>query len=234
MADKGIKVADSATGESVACVDARNQDDGGNARVLQLAAGCTSPGNLAALRNGTALRTVTFSSSRGDTLDLDDFTGDGANDLLDVSDAESFVVYCRVDPDDCAQGLEFWVVPLAHVTDGESRRVCFALPPWLPRAITWDTTADNDEETNMLHADFSGEGQTKYITTAMVFPTLGAEYMGFHVRSENAIDCQVDVFAYALQGAAPSGVAALYHNFYVEGDNAYRYQFPGGDSAPMP
>ncbi len=104
MADKGILVNDQTGGESIACVDLRNQDDGSNDRVVQLVSPVTSPATLPAY-SATALRTIQFGDYEGGgtATNGDSYTvGGGAVDLtntdfLDVTDCSCFMLYGVLD-----------------------------------------------------------------------------------------------------------------------------------------
>ena len=101
MADKGIVVDDAASGESVACIDLRNQDNDSNDRIVQLVSPVVSPATLIN-HDGTPLRTITFGSTDGEGATNeqgDAFETAGSiveidtSGVLDLTDCSCFMVY---------------------------------------------------------------------------------------------------------------------------------------------
>ena len=88
MAEKGIIVADAASGESIATRDAFEQDDGSNARVIQRVDICR--GRL--ITPVTAIRTFSSGASDGN-LNLNSLPADLTANLIDAGDKGSFAFW---------------------------------------------------------------------------------------------------------------------------------------------
>ncbi|MDY6903683.1 MAG: hypothetical protein SWH61_03265 [Thermodesulfobacteriota bacterium] len=225
MADKGIRVADDAGGESVACVDARNNDDGGNPRLLQLAANVTSPATPQSIASGTPIRTISLSDDYGDGLNLhgDYIVAAVRGAVLDVSDADSFVVYATVEQYDTGEVIYPMLTPIIF-NEASPREVCALLHPTLLRPVSW-VEAQPDEMEYVVHY-YDGETRYIYPTVAEIYPSCGAKYIGFHVQTYDLNTAVIRIYAYKLTGSLPfTGVPQAFH---TEGIGNQFSGFPGG------
>ena len=170
MAEKGVVVEDAAAGESVACRDAVQNDDDANSRIIQLvdkaARGITYV-------NSSPIRTLTHTP---DAFDIDPLPTDIASNLLDVSDAESVVIWGKVNTGTAiASDFEIIVTPIICSTDATPVAVAVLSPiemrPVYPKKAV-NSTLDG------THALVSAGGV--FYLMLRSFPTYGATNMGFH------------------------------------------------------
>ncbi len=172
MAEKGIVVSDDGSGESVACRDAIKQDDDSNNRIIQLFDKAARP---VVYHQGTPIRSV----SSSDTIDLSTVPSDIYNNLLDVSDAESVVVWAGVSNEFGVIGERVFVTPI--VMD-ENLTLANVMPvaclPTFEVLPVYPKTRSLSDAGEFLIVDDS----TKLaITAVQAFPTFGAKRIGFHV-----------------------------------------------------
>lgn len=249
MANKGIIVSDQASGESIACIDARENDNDGNARIIQQFSEIPSPASgIQGIQTGTPLRTLDFGTSgpkgaagRGD---FDQVTG-GLNstetpsgitsNLLDVSDKSAFVLYFTIDysTDDISPYIQ--CVPLAFIDDASEVAFCF--PPALIR-VPYEKFASGtssnifvvDEDVahwanSLLYSDYVNK---KFVSIPLVYPTYGLKKVGISLLADVDNSHIVDVFGYTLSGA--SADAALSNAVHQSRMLATAF-LPGGVSA---
>lgn len=236
MANKGIIVEDNTSGESVACIDARENDNDGNARVIQQFAEITSPASgIQGIQTGTPLRTLDFGTTgmkggagKGDDIDLNssEISSDITSNLLDVSDASVFVLYFTVDYSDTSgNGPYIQCVPLAFIDD--ESEVAFCFPPALIR-VPYNNFVDkeltniyvieegiNEDNHQYMYQDGVND---KYVSVPLVYPTYGVKKVGVSLRADETNNLIADVFGYTLSGAAADAALsnAVHHGrFYT-------------------
>ena len=208
MADKGIIVDDASTGESVACIDLRNSDDDTNSRVVQLTSNVTSPQSIVNCEDGTPTRTLDFSTSVGDDVNVSaaGIESGITNNLLDISDSECFVVYGKIGSG--GDAISFGAIKLVPILFPDTTtKPGILLPGALLRvedaSLIIDTTSGAiDAPTAQLDDPYLVDQYDAIAFQPMVFPTLGAKYVGFHLRANQSIDATVKLYAYKLTGAA--------------------------------
>jgi hypothetical protein len=90
MTEKGIIVQDASSGESVACRDAVDQDDGANNRIIQL---IDSASRKFDINGSSPTRRLSITAlDRGDTLNLSDLPADIESTSITMGDADSVAV----------------------------------------------------------------------------------------------------------------------------------------------
>lgn len=237
MANKGIIVDDAATGESLGCVDLRNNDDDSNPRIVQLTSDVTSPQSLQSLVSGTPTRILDFYQTgskgvddpgRGDGLDISS-TGLVTNftdAIVDISDFSVFVVYgllyINSNGGTVDQPYGIKLTPLLFPDTGNE----VAMP--LPGAILRYPSDDGAEEVtaevqyggdslagdDLLYVAGNGTGgdTNKHPFLPLVYPTLGAKRVGIHARCPANTAAWIELYVYGLTGAAADS-ALLAVNF---------------------
>jgi len=226
MANKGIIVQDAGAGESIACIDARENDDDGNARIIQQFSEISSPANsIQSCQSGTPLRTLDFANKQGDGIELNSSELDGGitDNLLDVSDASIFVLYFALDySDEVAELSHIQCVPLAFNDAGT--QVAFCFPPSLirvPYEVPVIVGEGPGEYSYIVEGDigvdesadlYQDNTNSKFISLPLVYPTYGLKYIGVNLRSASNSSLIVDVFGYTLSGA-PADAALSQANF---------------------
>lgn len=171
MAEKGIKIADQTGGESVACRDAVNPDDEANARVIQLVDVAARGGNY----DMSAIRTVLSS----DILDTGTLPAGITDNLLDVSDASSFVFYGEVtypSTGTLTTKEKIYVTPMLISDSGLYLENVLAPVQMVPICPTKEATPTLAQ---CFHA-----GDRRLHTQLTCMPTYGAKYIGFHIIME--------------------------------------------------
>ena len=123
MAEKGIIVDDASSGESVACRDAIQQDDESNNRVIQLTDKAARP---IVYQRTTFLREEVNVS---DNFDIDPLPAGIAAALLDVSDAESCVIWAVVGQGSGSPSTAAYVITPIIVSEDVTPRAVTLLPP---------------------------------------------------------------------------------------------------------
>ncbi len=190
MADKGIVVEDAASGESVACVDLRNNDDDANARIAQLVSGVTSPEDIENEEDGTPIRTLDFGTSGGKG---GPGQGDGAN--IDTANKLTPLLY----PD---SGTKVGT-PLPGV---------MLRPACLLNVSDTDGSYDAGSGTSDSNLNVEPLGTTRACPfLPMVFPTLGAKRVAFHMNANQDNEVIVSLFAYPLTGAQADAALVALH-----------------------
>lgn len=206
MADKGIIVEDAASGESVACVDARNNDDDGNPRVIQLASNVTSPGSLFDLSSDAPTRFLNFSGGKGDDYDVTTLNVSNSG-MIDIADAEAVVVQPALQLPDTpeSQMIMIGMTPLLiNNHNGVTMEFAGALPVSIIRPLSMQSMLLDQTDTDQcMHMDVSGTNI--YLAPAFTYPSLGAPYMAFHLRSHVDTNTIVALYVWTLTG--PGGLA---------------------------
>jgi len=217
---KGIVVSDKASGESIACIDARENDNNDNPRIIQQFSEITSPASgIQGIETGTPLRTLDFgtSSPKGGAGEGDDYklnsteiSSDITSNLLDVSDASVFVLYFTLDFSATSNYNVFiQCVPLAFIDDGSEVAFCFN-PALIrvPYSVFADTSLSNpfviedDLDTYDSVRTYQDETNSKYVSVPLVYPTYGVKKVGVSLRAHSFTYLIADIFGYTLSGAA--------------------------------
>jgi len=186
MAEKGIIVDDADSGESVACRDAIQQDDGSNNRIIQLVDKAARP--IVYQRN-TPLRTGVTAP---DDFDIDPLSSGIVSNLLDVSDAESCVFWAVVTVGTSVYDtMGIHITPIIVSEDSTPVAVCllspFQLLPVFPAKMINTSISSNNR------IQLSG---STIPTIVRSFPTFGAKKIGFHVNfAISNATTSVDLFA---------------------------------------
>ena len=208
MADKGILVNSQDGGTSVACVDIRKTDADSNPRILQLNANTVSPGNIFGVETGTPIRVLNFSDTMGDPVVIDYTSLNSAgivSSTLDVSDASAFVVHVVWDLNASGYSREFRGMLTPIIFNDDKTEVAFPLYPVLLKHIHTfeDGVFDASlmpEEYGSFNPNIMHIGTEQILCVPMVFPTLGAKHVGFHVRASSSMTHICNIFAYPLTG----------------------------------
>lgn len=222
MANKGIVVNDADSGESVACIDARQNDNDGNARIIQQVAEVSSPVvGIQSIQSGTPLRTLNFGTSgsegtpgTGDSgkLNSSELESGITSNLLDVSDASVFVLYFAIDyfffsgNTPCIQ-----CVPLGFNDAGSEVAFCF--PPAVIRVPCKKFYTEAEGDITGFAVDFElgptdqsqlyqNQTDRKYISVPLVYPTYGLKNIGVSLMAHDSTMLIVDIFGYKLSGTA--------------------------------
>jgi len=242
MADKGVVVYDASSGESVACADLRNTDDDANARIVQLTSNVVPSTSHEALEDGTATRTLDFSTSgdkgapgNGDNvvnLHTDSLLAGISGNLQDVSDCSAFSWTVTVEMDDTAgDGLVIFVITPLLFNDAGTKIVGVCPPvnlrPCLLRPVNWggSTEANADTSGYCLYLTPSA-GDRAILSPSYVSPTLGAKYVGFHMQSDSSCSATLKVFAKGLAGEIAQ--SALMHAMIMNNEGTNSAGFPLG------
>jgi len=189
MAEKGIIVDDAVSGESVACRDAVKVDDESNSRVIQL----TDRAARAVEYQREYITRAEVSSS--DSLIIDPLPSNIRDSLVDVSDAESCIVWAVVtSTTSSSTDAKIYITPII-ASD--------TVPPTAPVAVTLLPPFQllpvypAKDSTNMLE-DTDRIKLSSYTALTIVhsFPTLGAKNIGFHITfSGSTTGLSVDLYA---------------------------------------
>lgn len=190
MAEKGILVNDQVGGESIACRDAIQTDDDSNARVVQLTDKAVRPVEF---QLTTPLRDEI---SVSDSFDLDPVPTDIVTGLLDVSDAESCVLWGLVGYGSTSSDCLFVVTPVILSNDATPLAIALLPPiqmrPVFPKKAANSTTAASD---SIRLTNYSR------ITIATAFPTHGAKRLGFHITKDGGnTNSVLSIFAEPTSG----------------------------------
>ena len=189
--EKGTLIADQSGGESIATRDAMLVDDESNARVVQLMDMASRPSGFDAIKAGTSGNGYVRAIS-GDSLFLDPLPTSISDSVLDVSDAESVVVYSEMivkgagGSGECKITITPVIMGLYDDAGTPTWDVAclgqpFSLHPVSPR----DNTTAPTNPSGFIRLNDSTHGEDfGYVTMPQVFPTLGAERIGFHVNIE--------------------------------------------------
>lgn len=168
MAEKGVLINDQTGGESVACRDAILQDDDANNRIIQLTDKAARP---IVYQLSTPLRTLTD----GDSNNITTLPTGIANNLIDVSDAETCVFWAKVEMGgDTDSTTRFRVTPIIVSEDATPTAVAL-LPPFEIMPVY-------PNKTGSAFSDRIGFDSAATLTLVHAFPTLGAKEIGFHVK----------------------------------------------------
>lgn len=226
MADKGIVVDDASSGESVACVDLRKQDDASNNRIVQLVTGVTSPATIYSWADtANELREVTLTNT--DDIDMDPVGSDIYNNDLDIEDASCFVIYGRLKllmtSGTLAENSFIKLTPLLFPPTGDIPSM--PLPPALIRIIDKSGIVDgtgtvyDGELLNVTGARFHNDAyhceDTESEATApflpLVWPTFGATRVGIHVYANTVMYGTLSLYGIALTGQAADAALTQVH-----------------------
>lgn len=204
MAEKGILINDQAGGESVACRDALENDESANARIIQIMDKAARPVNYSTI---TALRTVFGNDS--DSLDVSPADAGISGNLLEVSDAESVLVWAIITKDSGSSAdMEVTVTPMIFTDGGEPDTFVVALPPLQMRPIIPEKAANAGVITQ---ADILQTTNATGVVAMQSFPTYGAINMGFHIFFVNGDSAaKIELFA------APS--SCTYRDYQINKD----------------
>ncbi len=205
MAEKGTKIADQTTGESIATRDAMLPDNDANSRVVQLTDRAARPAEFNSSNMGSSgagfIRTITT-----DGLDINPLPSAISNNLLDVSDADSVVVYAEIIMDDTsgASASEITVTPVYMGKDDfDDFDIAFLGQPFSLHPVN-PISGDSapTDATPFIKTGVVTEGTTSvYPVIGQIFPTLGAEKIGFHINIEGTSFNSGYLYAFKTSGA---------------------------------
>jgi len=196
MAEKGIVVDDAASGESVACYDAVENDNDSNARIIQLVDrsqrkhGFDITTEAGLVRNG-----VTTS----DTVNLTPVPAAITDNALTVGDKTTLVATVRYKSQN--NSTEVTITPI--VLDDDNAVVGFLTPK------VFQGFQPDDSDDMSLIVDISSTPWN--ITEMLSWDVLGAYKIGFHVTANNgAGTTEIDVYAAMITGPAVGDRAVAY------------------------
>jgi len=196
MAEKGIIVKDAANGESIACRDAVQQDDGANARIVQLMDKAARP---VAYQRTTAIRASVVSD---DAADIDPLPASIANNLVDVSDAEGIAVWCTVDLGSTETNTCQVVVTPIVVSDDATPVAVACLAPMILRPC--DPSGTPGIATALKISGGSGMASS-LLSMVVTTPTYGAKKLGLHVMINGSASATINIFAAPMSCAGRDG-----------------------------
>ena len=197
MAEKGIVVDDAATGESVACRDAMQQDDESNNRIIQLTDRASRP---VIYQRTTYLREEVDTS---DSFDIDPLPTAIANSLITVSDAEVCIVWGVFGVGSTSPSDGIFIITPIIVSDDSTPEAVTLLPPFQIRPIYPKKMSNST-----IGGDALNFGFFNYPTLAHAFPTLGANRIGLHV-TKLAGDSNVTLDLFAAPGSSSGRNSAI-------------------------
>lgn len=180
MAEKGIIVADSATGESVACRDAVENDNDGNARIIQRVDVCK--GKLPDTFYSSTYKVWSAINSATPSSWVENGNSDWTtmkNNLVDVGDKSTLVV--AIDCDDEPASLPT-IMPLIYASDETT-----LLWPLEPKTFS---LAENPGETVTLK-----RANDQYILLPETWDVTGAMKIGIRVSDYSDAYTTLDVYA---------------------------------------
>ena len=188
MAEKGIIVKDATSGESIACRDAVAQDDQAHDRIVQLIDKAPRP---VVFQRTTPLRAITA----GDAMDIDPLPAGIAANLLDVSDAESCVVWAVINLGSTAVDTLNVVVTPILVSEDVTPVAVALLAPMDLRPVD-PTKGGGISPDNLLRISGGVAFASSFLTLARTFPTHGVKELGFHITLNGlATPTSVQIFA---------------------------------------
>jgi hypothetical protein len=167
MVEKGVIVQDADSGESVACRDAVQVDDGSNSRIIQLVDNSSRKNSISM---ASPLRTVTSS----DSLDLSSISTDITDNLITIGDASSVIAALTYEDNGTDQGI--YVTPI--IFEESSLTVIALLEPKKFASVT--------EQWNDSYAEQFVLSGTTIPTIMQSWNVMGAFRVGFHVYIRNA------------------------------------------------
>ncbi len=178
MGEKGIVVADAASGESVATRDAIKVDDASNARVIQLMDTASRPVAYTS-DTANAVRTGVYGT---DSYDLEPLSSTLDNSKIDVSDCSHVVIWGTVAVGSGGtQSPSIVVTPIIVYDDAGTTKAATPLTPIRIRLCTPlnEHIAQADIYTSTIA---SGSNNHKNFIP-VIFPTFGAKMMTFHIAN---------------------------------------------------
>ena len=176
MAEKGIIVADQASGESIACRDAFETDDGSNNRIIQRVdfASGRGPSPL-----GTAVRGSSAAVSSADGTDLTSLPTDLTDNLIDVGDKSMLIVIAE----QSASNGSVDITPLMF--DNQ------ATPAIMGGGIKQRASVGNPA---LRRGSSSGD----YISNVLTWDLNGAHKIGLHITAIQGTSNAVKIWAYVI------------------------------------
>lgn len=180
MAEKGVIVQDSATGESVACRDAVELDDDSNSRIIQIVDKASRKNNM---DFSSPLRSDVDTS---DSYSIGTLPSDIANNLITIGDASAIVV--SVIYEDMGSDEGVYITPI--VVEADSLVVLGLLEPKRFGGLN-DEYEDDYAQVFNIGVETSLD---RVLTVMQAWPVFGAYRIGFHIRVGSGVQ-KVKLFA---------------------------------------